>query len=175
MGIGRGRARILVVTGPGKGKTTAATGTMLRAVAHGKKVLLVRFAKTAHSGEVDILSALPGVTIIMGDHGMTPRPEDPRFPEHVEAARALFERTKASAGDFDMIVLDEICGIVARGMIGEDEVVSFLDSLRPDQTAILTGRGAGRGLIDAADTVSEILNVKHAYDAGITAEPGVEY
>jgi cob(I)alamin adenosyltransferase len=173
--VNRRGARILVITGPGKGKTTAATGTLMRALAYGKKALLVRFAKAAHSGEIDILSTLPNLAIVTGDHGMTPKPDDPRFPGHVRAARALFEQAKTRAPGFDLIVLDELCGIVARGMIEEDEAVSFLRSLRPDQAAILTGRGASPKLIAAADTVSDIRNLKHAYDQGIPAEPGIEY
>ncbi|MDR0361641.1 MAG: cob(I)yrinic acid a,c-diamide adenosyltransferase [Planctomycetota bacterium] len=171
----RGRARVLVVTGEGKGKTTAAAGILLRALGPGQKARLVRFAKTAPSGEMAILSALPNLTVVSGDKGMTPPPDDPRFPAHAAAARELFGRASAAAGDFDLIVLDEILGVVARRMIAEGDVLAFLSALRPEQAVILTGRGATPGIIDRADTVSDIASVKHAYDAGIAAEPGIEY
>lgn len=169
------RARILVITGPGKGKTTAALGMILRTNARGGRTLLTRFAKVTHSGELDILGRLDGVTIFNGDRGMTPPPTHPDFPLHVAAARELFARTVAAAPDHDMIAMDEICGIVSRGMLDEDRVVDFLRGLRPDQTAVLTGRGAGMKLIAVADTVSEIQCLKHGYTRGITAQKGVEF
>ncbi len=169
-----GRARILIVTGPGKGKTTAALGIVLRGLATGGKVLLARFTKAAHSGELDILGSLPGMTILSSSRGMTPPAGHPDYPRHVAAARDLFERTRAAAPDHRFIVLDEICGVVARGMLAEDEVAAFLAGLRGDQTAVLTGRGAGPGLIAIADTVSEILCLKHGYARGIEAQRGVE-
>ncbi|MCC8189228.1 MAG: cob(I)yrinic acid a,c-diamide adenosyltransferase [Planctomycetes bacterium] len=171
----RARARILVFTGPGKGKTTAAIGMAVRFVGHGRRVLFVRFAKTRPSGEVQVLSSLPGVTLLAGDCGMSPPPDHPDFPRHQTAARRLFVAAQAQAGTNDLLVLDELCGITARGMVAETEVVSFLARLRADQTAVLTGRGAGTALIAAADTVSSIESVKHAYHRGIAAQPGIEY
>lgn len=166
--------RVLVITGPGKGKTTAACGVILRSAAHGKKTLLTRFAKTTRSGELSIIEKLPEVVIFQGDRGMTPPPTHPDYPLHVAAARKLFDETKARADEFDTIVMDEICGITSRGMIGEGEVVDFLRSLRPEQTVVLTGRGAGVELIAAADTVSEIQCLKHGYMRGLPAQEGVE-
>ena len=169
------RARILVITGPGKGKTTSAMGIILRSLAHGRRTLLARFAKTFHSGELAVLENMPGLTILAGDRGMTPPPSHPDYPLHVAAARELFSRVAERAGDADTIVLDEICGITSRGMIDEAEVVAFLKGLRPGQAAVLTGRGAGLDLLAAADTVSEVQNLKHGYARGIAAQPGVEF
>ena len=169
------RARILVITGPGKGKTTAALGMVIRCVSYGKTVLLARFAKAAHSGELDVLATLPGVAIAGGGLGMTPPPGHPHFPDHVAAARTLFETIKAEAPRFDAIVMDEICGMTSRGMVDEEDVAAFLKALRPDQIAVLTGRGAGLKLIAAADTVSLIESVKHGYQRGISAQKGVEF
>lgn len=168
------KARIIVLTGSGKGKTTSAVGMILRAVAYGKTVLLIRFCKTAFSGELAILETLPGVAIRQGSCGMTPPPDHPQYGEHVQCARALFAATEEAAPGFDMIVMDEICGVTARNMIDEVAVVKFLLALRTDQTCILTGRGAGPAIIDVADTVSEIQCVKHGYQAGISAQEGVE-
>ncbi len=168
------RARILVITGPGKGKTTAALGIVLRSLGHGKKTLLTRFTKAAPSGELDILSKLPGLTILSGDCGMTPPREHPDYPRHAAAAQFLFAKTRAAAADYECIVMDEICGAVGKDLLREDEVVAFLDTLSPDQIAVLTGRGAGLRLIAAADTVSEISCLKHGYWRGFQAQEGVE-
>ena len=168
------KARILILTGPGKGKTTSALGMILRALGHGKKVLLVRFCKTEFSGELPALAALNGITIHSGDCGMTPPPDHPDFPRHVRCARELFAFAQSAAPGFDMIVLDEICGVTARNMVDESAVAAFLSTLRPNQSAILTGRDAGPLLIEAADTVSEIRSVKHGYQQGVAAQDGIE-
>lgn len=168
-------ARVLVITGPGKGKTTAALGMVLRSLSYGEKVLLTRFTKAAHSGELDILGKQPNITILSGKYGMTPPPTSPEYPAHVAAAKELFEATRAAAPANDLIVMDEICGVTARGMVGQDEVAAFVRGLRPDQTVVLTGRGAGEKLLAVADTVSEILCIKHGYQRGINAQKGVEF
>ena len=169
------KARILVVTGTGKGKTTAALGMVLRGLSHGKKVLLARFIKAAASGELDIMSTLPGLAILTGGLGMTPPPQHPDFPRHAEAARELFAKVKEAADGFDMIAMDEICTAAAKGLVPEKELVDFLGTLRPDQIVILTGRGAGMPLMAVADTVSEIVPIKHAFLRGIAAQEGVEF
>lgn len=169
------QARILIVTGPGKGKTTAAIGVIVRCLAYGKKVLLVRFAKSRSSGELEFLASSPFLRVFSSSRGMTPPPGHPEFPAHVAAARELFDRARDVVRDFDCIVLDEICGIVARNMIQEADVVEFLRGLTSGQTAVLTGRGVGPGLIAEADTVSEILCLKHGYKHGIPAQEGVEF
>lgn len=169
------KARILVITGPGKGKTTAALGVILRSLAYGRKILLTRFCKASPSGELTVFEKFPEITVLSGDRGMTPPPDHPEYPRHVEAARGLFEQTKARAAAYDLIVMDEICGVTARGMISEAEVADFLKNLRPDQAAVLTGRGAGELLVAAADTVSEVECVKHGYEQGIGAQEGIEF
>lgn len=168
------KARIVILTGPGKGKTTSALGMVLRAIAYGKKVLLVRFCKTAFSGEVAILEGMEGVVILGGDHGMPPSREHPEYEAHVACARDLFASAKVMTPEFDMIVLDEICGAVARGMVPECDVLTYLASLRPNQAIVLTGRGAGPNLVNSADTVSDIHCVKHGHQHGIAAQEGIE-
>lgn len=169
------KPRILIITGPGKGKTTAALGIILRSLSAGKKVLLTRFCKAAPSGEVAIFSTMDNITMFSGDCGRTPSPEHPDYSRHVRCARDLFEKTLDAAAHYGLIVLDEICGVTSRNMIAEDEVAAFLESLRPDQAAVLTGRGAGEKLIALADTVSEIRSVKHIMDHGVLAQEGIEY
>ncbi len=170
-----GRARVLVITGPGKGKTTAATGMILRSLSYGKKVLLTRFTKASHSGELDILEKLPGLTIVQGKYGMTPPRTHEDYPKHVKAAQDLFRRMQEMVDDFEVVVMDEICGVTARDMVSEEAVAAFVKGLDGDKTAILTGRGAGNKLLAVADTVSEILSLKHGYMRGISAQKGVEF
>ncbi len=169
------RARIILITGPGKGKTTSAMGVVLRCLACGKSILLVRFTKVLNSGELDILRDLPGLDILSGVYGMPPPKEHPDYPKHAAAAKELFAKTRAAAARYDAVVLDEICGATDKGMIPEEEVVQFLRQLRPDQTVVLTGRGAGLGLIAAADTVSHVQDLKHGFRKGISAQEGVEF
>ncbi|MCC8164683.1 MAG: cob(I)yrinic acid a,c-diamide adenosyltransferase [Planctomycetes bacterium] len=169
------RARTLIFTGNGKGKTTAMIGVIVRSLGCGKNVLLVRFAKARHSWELDILSTFPGIDIVSGNYGMTPPASHPDFEKHAEAARDLFRQARERADKYDLICLDEICGIVARNMVTEDEVVDFVKSLRPDQAVVMTGRGAGVKLIAVADTVSEVNVVKHGYMRGIEAQEGIEF
>lgn len=169
------RARVLIITGSGKGKTTAATGMILRSLACGKKVLLTRFAKARRSGELDILETLPGLTVLQGEFGMTPPPSSPDFPKHAAGAMELFMKTMEMASEFEVLVLDEICGVTARDMVSEEAVAAFVGGLDGSKTAILTGRGAGDRLIALADTVSEILSLKHGFTRGIAAQKGVEF
>ncbi len=141
----------------------------------GKRVLLARFCKNKSSGELTVLSRFSNLTILSSTHGMTPPPDHPEFSSHVAAAEALFQEVKAIAATFDMVMLDEVCGAAARGLVNEEELIAFLASLTSKQTAVLTGRGAGVRLLAVADTVSEILSLKHGYQSGITAQEGVEY
>ncbi len=171
------KARILVLTGEGKGKTTSALGMLLRALGHGRKALLVRFCKAAPSGELAALGRFAEsgeFAIHSGDCGMTPPRDHPDFPRHAAAARRLFAIARAAAPGYGMIVLDEICGAVSRGLLEEGDVIAFLGSLGPEQAVILTGRDAGARILAAADTVSEIRCVKHGHAQGIPAWDGIE-
>lgn len=169
------RARILLFTGQGKGKTTAAYGMALRFLARDRRVLVARFCKNRSSGEVDALARFPNARIVSSSHGMTPPPSHPDFPAHAAAAAALFETVRGLAPGFDLLVLDEICGAAARGLVDEKVVAAFLRTLRPDQAAALTGRDAGMALLAAADTASETLCLKHVHDRGTEAQEGVEF
>ena len=169
------QARILIFTGSGKGKTTAAFGMALRFLARRQKVLIARFCKNKTSGEVESLASFPGVRVISSTHGMTPPPEHPEFPAYAAAAQSVFGAVCDAAPGYDFIVMDEICGAAARGLVNEKDVTDFLKSLHPEQTAALTGRDAGQELMAAADTVSEILCLKHGYSRGIDAQAGVEF
>ena len=167
-------ARILVFTGDGKGKTTAAIGLALRSLAYGKRAFLAQFCKKSPSGEVDFLAKMPGMKIIQSSQGMTPAPGHPDFPLHVQAAGELFAAAVA-ARDCDTIILDEICVAASRGLIPLERIVSFALSLEAEKTLVMTGRDAPPDLIAVADTVTGMSCLKHAFARGLAAQAGVEF
>jgi cob(I)alamin adenosyltransferase len=173
------RGLILINTGPGKGKTTAAMGTALRAVGNGMKVLMLQFLKGSwHYGELDAVEAFNGSFVLkqMGRGfvkigGAETDPEDIRMVEEAwqEARQAIL------SGEWDMVVLDEINYAISYGMLDPAKVVETLQQ-RPEMVhVILTGRSAHPSLVEIADTVTEMREVKHAYEKGILAQRGIEY
>ena len=173
------RGLILINTGPGKGKTTAAMGTALRAVGNGMRVLMLQFLKGSwHYGELDAVEAFGGRFVMkqMGRGfvkvgGAETDPEDIRLVEEAWAeARAAIH-----SGEWDMVVLDEINYEIGYGMLDAAEVAEALTS-RPEMVhVILTGRNAHPMLVEIADTVTEMRDVKHAYQKGILAQRGIEF
>ena len=173
------RGLIIVNTGPGKGKTTAAMGTALRAVGQGMRVLMLQFLKGSwHYGELDAVQAF-GDKFIMKQMGRgfvkvgseKPDPEDVRMVEEAwgEAHAAI------QSGQWDLIILDEINYAISYGMLDPDLVAQTLIN-RPEMVhVILTGRNAHPTLVDLADTVTEMREVKHAYQKGILAQRGIEF
>jgi cob(I)alamin adenosyltransferase len=169
--------RIVLLTGDGKGKTTAALGMVLRAVGHGKRVCVVQFIKRrSDTGESRALALLPGVEQHLCGEGFV-RPEaGAAFATHAEAAREGLRLAAAKLGDpsYGMVVLDEVCGAVACGLLDSAAVLGAIRGAAPGTTVVLTGRDACPELIGLADTVSRIECVKHGYDAGWPAQEGVE-
>ena len=170
---------ILINTGPGKGKTTAAMGTALRAVGNGMRVLMLQFLKGSwHYGELDAVQAFGANFILkpMGRGfvkvgGAEIDPEDMRLVQvaWAEALQAIY------SGDWDMVVLDEINYAIGYGMLDPVVVAEALRG-RPEMVhVILTGRNAHPLLVELADTVTEMREVKHAYQKGILAQRGIEY
>jgi cob(I)alamin adenosyltransferase len=173
------RGLILVNTGPGKGKTTAAMGTALRAVGNGLRVLMLQFLKGSwHYGELDAVQAFGDRFVIkqMGRGfvkvgGAETDPEDIRLVEECwrEAEEAIF------SGEWDMVILDEINYAIAYRMLDAERVAEALRR-RPEMLhVILTGRSAHPTIVDLADTVTEMRETKHAYQKGILAQRGIEY
>jgi cob(I)alamin adenosyltransferase len=161
------RGLIIVNTGPGKGKTTAAMGTALRAVGQGMRVLMLQFLKGSwHYGELDAVKAF-GDKFIMKQMGRgfvkvgaeKPDPEDVRMVEEAwaEAEKAI------QSGEWDLVVLDEINYAISYGML---DAVKVAESL---------GRNAHPAIVELADTVTEMRQVKHAYEKGVMAQRGIEY
>ncbi len=170
---------MLINTGPGKGKTTAALGTALRAVGNGMRVLVLQFLKGSwHYGELDAVQSFGQDFVLkqMGRGfvkigGAETDPEDTRMVEAAwSEARAAIE-----SGDWDMVVLDEINYAIGYGMLDPAMVAEVLRK-RPEMVhVILTGRNAHPLLVEMADTVTEMREVKHAYQKGILAQRGIEY
>jgi cob(I)alamin adenosyltransferase len=170
---------ILINTGPGKGTTTAAMGTALRAVGNGMRVLMLQFLKGSwHYGELDAVKAF-GENFVLKQMGRgfvkiggaETDPEDTRLAEEAwaEAREAIY------SGEWDMVVLDEINYAIGYGMLDPAVVAEALRG-RPEMVhVLLTGRNAHPLLVEMADTVTEMREVKHAYQKGILAQRGIEY
>jgi cob(I)alamin adenosyltransferase len=173
------RGLILINTGPGKGKTTAALGTGLRAVGNGMRVLMLQFLKGSwHYGELDAVEAFEGKFVLkqlgrgfVKVGGADTDPEDIRLVElaWAEARDAIY------SGEWDMVILDEINYAISYKMLDPTVVAEALRG-RPEMVhVILTGRNAHPMLVEIADTVTEMREVKHAYEKGILAQRGIEY
>jgi cob(I)alamin adenosyltransferase len=173
------RGLIIVNTGAGKGKTTAAMGTALRAIGNGMKVLMLQFLKGSwHYGELDAVKAF-GESFVMKQMGRgfvkvggaETDPEDVRLVEEAwsEAERAI------RSGDWDLVILDEINYAISYKMLDPLRVVAVLKEKPGMVHVILTGRNAHPSIVAIADTVTEMREVKHAYTKGIEAQRGIEY
>lgn len=167
---------VLVNTGDGKGKTTAALGTMLRARARGWRVCVVQFMKSGEwkVGEEQAARQLGVEWWTLGD-GFTWESED--LSESEAVAREAWRQAAAviAGGEYEMVLLDEITYPMNYGWIDTDEVVRVLRE-RPEATNVIcTGRDAPAALIEVADTVTEMRKVKHPFDRGIQARRGIDY
>jgi cob(I)alamin adenosyltransferase len=167
---------VLVHTGDGKGKTTAAMGMVLRAVARGWKIAVVQFIKSGdwRAGEEDVARSL-GVDWATIGEGFTWDSED--LSKSADIAREAWTAAeqKIASGAFDLVVLDEVTYPMNWGWISTDDVVAAIRS-RPDGVNVVaTGRDAPAALIEIADTVTEMTKVRHAYDRGIAARRGIDY
>lgn len=178
----RRRGLLLVFTGTGKGKSTAAFGLAVRAAGNRMPVKVIQFIKGSwRTGEREaIRRGVPEIEVDVGGRGFTiERLRDPRvpMPEHHLAARAAFEMAKEAvgAGRYRMVVLDEILGSIKAGLVTEDEVLELARSRPDDLHLVLTGRGAPDAIVDEADLVTEMREVKHHYRAGVPAQRGIEF
>jgi len=170
------RSIVVVNTGDGKGKSTAAFGIVMRAVARDWKVAVVQFLKSGdwHVGEEDIARRIGVDWFAMGE-GFTWDSENISQDEAVAQAAWAQARALIRAGDHRLVVLDEITYPMTWGWIDTADVVATIRD-RPDRVSVVaTGRDAPDALIDVADTVTEMRKVKHAYDAGIVAKKGIDY
>ncbi|WP_336982313.1 MULTISPECIES: cob(I)yrinic acid a,c-diamide adenosyltransferase [unclassified Cedecea] len=169
------RGILIVFTGNGKGKTTAAFGTATRAVGHGQKVGVIQFIKGQWpNGERNLLEP-HGVEFQVMATGFTW--ETQNRETDTAACLAVWEHGKRMLADatLDMVILDELTYMVAYDYLPLEDVLSALANRPANQTVIVTGRGCHRDILEMADTVSELRPVKHAFDAGVKAQMGIDY
>lgn len=169
------RGILMVFTGNGKGKTTAAFGTATRAVGHGLRVGVIQFIKGEWpNGERNLL-AEHGVEFQVMATGFTWDTQD-RTGDTL-AAQAVWQHGKRMLSDasLDLVILDELTYMVSYDYLALEEVVSALDQRPSHQSVIITGRGCHRELLELADTVTEMRPTKHAFDAGIKAQQGIDW
>lgn len=167
---------VLVNTGDGKGKSTAAFGVVLRAVARGWRVAVVQFLKSGawRVGEEEVGKRLGVEWWALGE-GFTWDSTDLTEDEAVAREAWASARRIIEAGEHRLVVLDEVTYPVTWGWIDGDEVAAVLRDRPSAVNVVLTGRDAPAALIEVADTVTEMRSVKHAYDRGIRAKKGIDY
>lgn len=171
---------VIVITGHGKGKTTTALGIAVRACGHNMRVCIIQFMKgDIYAGEwdgikklgsqVELLSTGKGFCGIQGN----PYP----FEEHRENAQDAIQLThqKMESGQYDILILDEINNALKLRLVDLEQVLKIIHGKPPLMHLVLTGRDAHPQIIEMADTVSEIKEVKHAYQKGIEPQPGIDY
>ncbi|MGL4899306.1 MAG: cob(I)yrinic acid a,c-diamide adenosyltransferase [Shewanella sp.] len=166
---------LLVLTGNGKGKSTSGFGTVARAVGHGKKAAVVQFIKgTWECGERNLLEGA-GVTFHVMGTGFTWETQDKE--KDTAAALVAWEAAEALLQDesIDCVMLDELTYMVSYHYLDVERVLTALNNRPPMQHVIITGRACHRAIIELADTVSEVQPIKHAFEAGIKAQPGFDY
>jgi cob(I)alamin adenosyltransferase len=170
------KSLVVVNTGNGKGKTTAALGVLFRAWGRGMSVCMLQFIKstTSHYGENRAAEKI-GMEMISLGGGFTWLSKD--IEKDKALARELWQqcKTKIASGDYDIVALDEFTYPLSYGWLPVEEVIEFLEA-RPKRThVIITGRDAPQALIDYADLVTEMREIKHPFQQGIKAQPGIEF
>src|ERR1700736_1510272 len=174
--MARADSVVIVNTGHGKGKSSAAFGVMGRGWARGWKVGVVQFVKSGKwkTGERKLADHLGIEWLTLGD-GFTRESTD--LDETAAKGRHAWgvARDKLASGDYDLLILDELTYAVKYGWVAAADIVDGIAGRAPKTNVVITGRDASPELIEVADTVTEMRKVKHAYDKGIGAKKGIEY
>jgi cob(I)alamin adenosyltransferase len=175
--VKKDRGLVMVITGNGKGKTTAAFGQALRAVGQNYNVFVLQFMKGRKYGEfIAAEKYLPRLTIRMSALDSFVMRDNPAAIDIELAEKGLDTARKAiMSGKYDMVILDEINVALDFKLINLKEVIDLIKNKPPALNLILTGRYAPEGIIKLADTVSEVKEIKHHYAAGIKDRAGIEY
>lgn len=170
---------IMVFTGPGKGKTTAAIGMAFRAAGHGLRILMIQFIKGGrHYGELDSAEKLsPYLRIVPMGKGFIRFDREGPDEEDIKAIRQAWDffLEKMASEEFQMIILDEINYVVDYGLLPVKDVLDALEKKPAGLHLVLTGRNAHPQLIERADLVTEMREIKHPFQKGIKAQKGVEF
>lgn len=165
-----------VFTGNGKGKTTSSLGHVARAVGQGKKVCVIQFIKGRwKTGEERFYSAVPDVDFHVMGRGFTWKSDD--IEKDIAIARQAWQFACATIaeGKYDLVVLDELTYLAHYKMLEEEEIVSVIGARDPAMHIVVTGRYAGEMLMDAADLVTEMQEIKHPYKSGVQAQAGFDF
>lgn len=168
------RGYIHIYTGNGKGKTTAALGLAIRAAGAGKKVFIGQFVKGMEYSELNILKDIPNISLeLLGKECFiekAPSEEDIRLARQgLDLCRDILSR-----GDYDLVILDEITIALYFNLFELDEVIDILKNRAPQVEVVLTGRYADDKLIEMADLVSEMKEIKHYYSQGLLSRQGID-
>ena len=170
----------VVITGNGKGKTTTALGIAVRACGHNLRTCIIQFMKgDIYAGEWDGIKKMNcGVELISTGKGFCGIQGNPYpFKEHRENAQEAIQlaRQKMESGELDILILDEINNALSLHLVDLEQVLEVIRRKAPRMHLVLTGRDAHPQVIELADTVSEINEIKHAYRRGIEPQPGIDY
>jgi cob(I)alamin adenosyltransferase len=174
------RGLTIVYTGDGKGKTTAALGTVIRAIGYGLRIFMLQFVKGSwHYGELDGAKLLAPYFVIERMGKGFYKIVDDKLPEqeHRKAAMAAADRAieVLRSREHDLVILDEINVAVTTGLLPVEKVLEIIDAKPPSSHLILTGRGAPQEVIDRADLVTEMREIKHPYQKGHLAQKGIDF
>lgn len=170
---------IVVNTGNGKGKTTAALGVALRSVGHDYKVFMVQFIKGAWvSGEVEAAKRLlPNLEILPLGRGFLISEKQKTAEKNLQMVRDAWEVAKERilSGRYDVVILDELNYVLSYNMLPVEEIIQVLRDRPPKVHVVLTGRDARPEIVEVADLVTEMKDIKHPFDKGIKAQEGIDY
>ena len=165
--------------GDGKGKTTAAAGLALRAAGSGRRVIFSQFLKGRRCGEIERFLQIPQVTVLRGDfrEKFTFEMNERELKEEAEKSSDLLEEAFAQADSekADLLVLDEVVSAAERKMISGERLRILIERHRERFEIVLTGRSPSDWMVEAADYVTKMKKIKHPYDSGAAARPGIEY
>ncbi|MFH7319645.1 cob(I)yrinic acid a,c-diamide adenosyltransferase [Desulfurivibrio sp. D14AmB] len=167
---------LIIYTGHGKGKTSAAFGQALRAAGQGLRVCVIQFVKARPSGELQALAQL-GAAVELHQVGSGFSWQDRELEKFRASALAGWQlaTTKIAAGDHDLVVLDELTYLVNFAILSADQIIETARTRPAGQHLLITGRDADPGLIAAADLVTEMREIKHPFQQGIKAQKGIEF
>ena len=173
------RGYIVVLTGNGKGKTTSALGMAMRAIGQGLKVGMFQFLKGSWKyGELETAKRLAPDLMLrpLGEGFVRVDPDNPD-PKDIECARRSWEVCKEAllSGDYGMVIFDELNTTISYGLLPVDEVIAVLQQRPPQVHVVVTGRDAHPKIVEIADLVTEMREIKHPFQSGVNARKGIEY
>ena len=170
------RGVTILLTGNGKGKSSSAFGTMVRALGHGQKAAVIQFIKgRKETGEQIFFSQHPQVSFSVMGHGFTWETRNPELEQQAAQQAWVLAQEKLSDPSVDFVLLDEVTYMYKYGYLEVDDLVQALANRPAHQNVMMTGRTAPRALLDSVDTHSKIADEKHAFKAGVKAQVGIEW